>query len=99
MPADRPDDWLFETLHRLEATEIRHAGEMRADMQAGFAALRLDFKTHETNDRLVENRVLTLENERDERRKQMMSRATMMALLAAIPGALLAIYTLMKVSH
>ena len=99
MAGDRPDDWLFETLNRLEAQQVRHASELRNDMQRGFDGLRKDFKDHEVNDQRVENRVLTLENERDERRKQIISRTTLVGLLAALPGAALAVYTLLKVTR
>lgn len=95
MSDGRPDDWLFDTLHRLEAQQVRHAAEIRSEMREGFAAVHADFRRHEVDDRIVADDVLTLKNERDERRKQILSRTSVIALLASLPGAALALYTLL----
>ena len=52
---------------------------------------------HAKEDRLVADRVLTLENERDTVKRQTVSRSTIIALVIAIPGAALALYTLLHV--
>ncbi len=98
MSDGRPDDWLFDTLNRLEAQQVRHAAEIRSEMRTGFEGVKQEFRAHEHEDRRVADRVLTLENERDERRKQIISRTTMIAIIAGLPGAALAVYTLMHVA-
>lgn len=66
---DRPNDWLFDTLDRMEKTENRHAAEQR--MSIANVLQRLE--EHIEEDRLVENRVFKMETQREEEAKNRIS--------------------------
>jgi len=79
----RPDGWLFDTLSRMEATEMRHANEMRAlwvDMMRKLEA-------HERETHAVEKRVLVIETQRESEGNDLLR---MSALMAGVISALFA---------
>lgn len=86
----RPDDWLFDSINRLEQTEIRHAAELRAEMQRGFQKLEDALTKHEQDDKEVADRVLMIETERAMEAKQATKQGMWAGLLAAagISGAI-----------
>jgi len=79
----RPDDWLFDTLNRLEATQTRHASEIRTEMRAGFDRLGKDLQAHEVEDRALANDVLIIKTQRASEAAQAFKRSSFISILTA----------------
>ena len=86
---ERPDDWLFDTLHRMEESENRHSNEVRAQI----ASVLRKLEDHITDDIKVQSElkgdVRSLLESRTNREKTETRRQTWVIVFASSASALL----------
>lgn len=83
---ERPNDWLFETLSRMEATQIRHANEARA----AIAELTRKIEEHIKDDHTVQSAMQTalqaLENASEFEKETKLGRQAWLIALSSVAG-------------
>lgn len=76
---DRPNDWLYDTLTRMEETELRHAKEIRE----AYHGLLKKFEDHEKVDDGVEKRVTKIEILREAEGKELIKASAIVSIMAS----------------
>lgn len=85
---NRPHDWLFDTLTRMEDSEQRHSNELRSQI----AHVLVKLEAHITDDTAVQQAmrldIQSLKQTRDEEAKSAMSRQTWLVSLTSLATAI-----------